>query len=352
MDDTTNAIWPLTISVLLLAAAAGGGLLLHRMLFGFLGRLSGGAFADVVGRLRGPLRVALPLLAVNLAWPVAALPDGLAMSLQHLIRLGFILAAGWLAAAAVGLGTDRIARRYDMQRADNLAARSVHTQLQLVRRMLVGLIGALTVGAMLMTIPGIRAVGVSLLASAGVAGVVAGLAARPTVGNLIAGLQVAMTQPIRIDDVVIVEGEWGRIEEIRSTFVVVRVWDERRLVVPLTHFIEKPFQNWTRRTADLIGTVFLRADYRLPVDEVRSELSRIVAASPHWDGKVCILQVTEAGERSIELRALVSAASSSAAWDLRCEVRERLVAFVRDRHPDCLPVARLRTVDGGVERSA
>ena len=191
-----------------------------------------------------------------------------------------------------------------------------------------------------MTFPSLRAVGFSLFASAGAAGLIVGLAARPTLSNLIAGLQIALTDPIRIDDVVIVEGEWGWIEEINTTYVVVRIWDLRRLVVPLTHFIEKPFQNWTRRSADILGTVFFYADYTVPVDEIRAELRRIVEGSELWDGEVCGLQVTNATERTVELRALVSAATSPEAWDLRCMVRERMIEFLMRHYPESLPRVR------------
>jgi small-conductance mechanosensitive channel len=186
----------------------------------------------------------------------------------------------------------------------------------------------------------VRGLGTSVLASAGVLGIVIGFAAQRTIANLFAGFQLALTQPIRIDDVVIVEGEWGRIEEITLTYVVVRIWDLRRLILPLSYFIERPFQNWTRREADILGTVFLYADYTIPVDALREELKRIAAQSPNWDGKVCGLQVTDATEQTIELRSLVSACDASKAWDLRCEVREKLIAFVQKNYPASLPKVR------------
>jgi small-conductance mechanosensitive channel len=192
----------------------------------------------------------------------------------------------------------------------------------------------------LMMFDQVRSLGASVLASAGVIGIIVGFAAQRTIANLFAGFQLAMTQPIRIDDVVIVENEWGRIEEITLTYVVVRIWDLRRLIVPLSHFIEHPFQNWTRDQSDILGTVFLYTDYKTPVDSLREELRRIVAQSPNWDGKVCGLQVTNASERSLELRALASAADASKAWDLRCEIREKMIYFVQQNYPDSLP--RLR----------
>jgi hypothetical protein len=196
--------------------------------------------------------------------------------------------------------------------------------------------------AVLMTIPGVRQFGASLLASAGLAGLALGIAAKPVLSNLIAGLQIAMAQPIRLDDVVIVKGEWGRIEEITGTYVVVRIWDERRLIVPLNYFIENPFENWTRRTAELIGTVFLWVDYRLPMAPARTELERLCREAPEWDGRVCVLQVVDANEHAMQLRALVSAPDSSRAWDLRCRIREGLIAFVQREYPDYLPTTRVR----------
>jgi hypothetical protein len=210
----------------------------------------------------------------------------------------------------------------------------------MLRRIAVTLIVVITISVMLMTFPTIRHIGESMLASAGLAALVAGFAARSTLSNFAAGIQVAFTQPIRIGDAVVVEGEWGWIEEINITYVVVRIWDLRRLVVPVSYFIEKPFQNWTRSTADLLGTVFLYADFSLPVDAVRTELHRILESTKLWDGKVWGLQVTNTTDRTMELRALMSAGDSSTAWDLRCYVREKLVLFLQQQYPNSLP--RLR----------
>jgi len=192
----------------------------------------------------------------------------------------------------------------------------------------------------LMTFPEVRAVGTSLLASAGLVGLVAGMAARPVLSNLIAGVQLALTQPIRLDDVLIVEGEWGWVEEITGTYVVLRLWDLRRLVVPLQWFIEHPFQNWTRTNADIIGSVFWWVDYRLPLAPLRAELERLCRAAPEWDGKLALLQVTEAGERAMQLRALVTARDSPKCWDLRCRVREGIIDFIQREYPQYLPRMR------------
>jgi small-conductance mechanosensitive channel len=191
-----------------------------------------------------------------------------------------------------------------------------------------------------MTFEKVRQLGATLLASAGIVGIIVGIAAQKSIATLFAGIQLAITQPMRIDDVVIVENEWGRIEEITLTYVVVRIWDLRRLIVPITYFLEKPFQNWTRISADILGTVFLYVDYTVPVEAVRTELRRILESSPLWDGQVCVLQVTNATERTVELRALMSAADSSSGWGLRCEVREKLIEFIRQNYPEGLPKVR------------
>jgi small-conductance mechanosensitive channel len=201
-------------------------------------------------------------------------------------------------------------------------------------------VGILALAIILMTFEKVRHLGTSILASAGIAGIIIGLAAQQTIATLLAGIQIAITQPIRLDDVVIVEGEWGRIEEITLTYVVVRIWDLRRLVLPITYFLEKPFQNWTRVSAELLGTVFFYVDYTVPVEAIRQELHRIVEGSKFWDQGLCILTVTNATERTVELRALVSAADSSKAWDLRCEVREKLLDFIQKNYPDGLPKVR------------
>jgi small-conductance mechanosensitive channel len=247
---------------------------------------------------------------------------------------------GWMAVSLVNLAGDLVNRRYDMAVADNFTARRVRTQLAILLRIVNLVLIVITASIMLMTIPGVREFGVSLFASAGLAGIAVGLAAKPTLSNLIAGLQIALAQPIRLDDVVIVEGEWGRIEQINATYVQVRLWDERRLVVPLTQFIEKPFQNWTRRHAALIGTVFWRLDYTAPIAAMRQKLDEFVRESKHWDGKTAVIQVTDADGQTIEVRALVSAAESGSSFDLRCEVREKMIAFLKEQHPYSLPRVR------------
>jgi small-conductance mechanosensitive channel len=333
-------LWSLAILVAAVLAALG----IHRVLYSVLDRAArrtrGVVDNSLVRHTRGPGRLLLLLLALFLALPATPLPAALGGPIQHGAGLGLIAAVAWVIVAMTGVVDNVLASRYDVTAADNLAARQVRTRMVVLRRVVVVIVCTVAVGLMLMTFPAIRRFGTGLLASAGVAGIILGLAARETISNLLAGIQVALAEPIRLDDVVIVEGEWGKIEEIRMTYVVVRIWDDRRLVVPLSYFIEKPFQNWTRRTSNLLGTVFLHVDYTVPVEEVRQELHQILKASPLWDGRVWNLQVTEAAERTVQLRALMSASDASAAWDLRCHVRERLIEFLQSRYPDSLPRVR------------
>jgi small-conductance mechanosensitive channel len=260
--------------------------------------------------------------------------------LRHLNALALICALTWFGVRCVKAVADTIIDLNPAHAPDNLQARRVQTQTRVMARIVTVLIVMIGSGLALMTLPLFRQVGTSLLASAGVAGIVVGLAAKPILGNLLAGLQLAMTQPIRLEDVVIVKGEWGWIEEITSTYVVVRIWDQRRMVVPLQWFIENPFENWTRKTSDILGTVFVWADYRLPVDPVRKEAERICKSSPDWDGRVCLIEVTEAGERAMQMRVLVSAVDSPRAWNLRCQIREGLIHFIQRDYPQYLPRVR------------
>jgi len=318
--------------------------LIHRLVYSagakMAGQTKGVTDNALVKHSRRPARAILMVLALFLVISNLSIPADIVASIQHLLTFVLTAAVGWLAMGMTGVITDVITARYDITAADNLQAREMHTRARVIRRVLVAVIMVITASIMLMSIPSIRQIGVTLFASAGVAGLVIGMAARPALSNLIAGLQLAMTQPIRIDDVVIVENEWGWIEEIRSTFVVVRIWDLRRLVVPLSYFLEHPFQNWTRQTSDILGTVFLYADYTVPVGAVREELHRVLQTSDLWDKKAWGLQVTDAKENTIELRALMSAATSGKAWDLRCFVREAMLDFLQREHPESLPRVR------------
>jgi small-conductance mechanosensitive channel len=278
-------------------------------------------------------------------------PDKLAgiEILRHLNALGLIAAVTWLGVRCVGAIADTIIERNPVHAADNLQARRIQTQTRVLARVVMGLIFVIGSGIALMTLPLFRQIGTSLLASAGVASLVVGFAAKPVLGNLLAGMQLALTQPIRLEDVVIVENEWGWVEEITSTYVVVRIWDQRRMIVPLQWFIEHPFQNWTRTNSEILGTILVWVDYRLPLEPLRKEAQRICENSPDWDGRLCLTQVVEAGERAMQLRVLVSAGDSTKSWDLRCRVREGLVDFIQENYPDCLPRMRAEVEDKASE---
>jgi small-conductance mechanosensitive channel len=311
-----------------------------------------GLRARILQTVAPPVLVALPLLVLLAVLPATPLPPAWVTLGRHALGIGVLLCVVWLAVRGVGAVEARVVREHPVDVADNLRARKVQTQAKVISGIVQGAIVLVGVALALMTIPGIRQIGATLLASAGVIGLVAGFAAKPVFGNLIAGLQLALAQPIRLDDVVIVQGEWGRIEEINATYVVVRIWDERRMVVPLQWFIENPFENWTRTTSQLLGTAFLWLDYRTPMEEVRQALQRICATDGRWDGRVCIAQVTDAGESTLQVRLLVSARNSGDLFDLRCVVRERLVAWLRHAHPDALPVQRVelsRTAGAGAD---
>jgi small-conductance mechanosensitive channel len=296
---------------------------------------------DVVLPLAGKtVRRALPLLALILGAPALSVSPALAAVISNATSLLLIGMVAFVLCQVVDAASTFVLRPYRLDVADNLQARGIHTQVMVLKKTALTIIGVFTLASMLMVFESVRQFGASILASAGIAGIVVGFAAQRSIGTLLAGFQIAMTQPIRVDDVVIVEGEWGRIEDITLTYVVVRIWDQRRLIVPMTYFLERPFQNWTRTSADIVGTVTLHLDYSVPVRALREELTRILQRSRHWDRRVNVLQVTDTAAHTVELRALVSAADASQAWDLRCEVREQLVAFIQRNFPDSLPRIR------------
>ncbi len=331
-------------SGLILGVAVIIALIAHRFIFLTLerGAERTGSVADksFIAHARRPGSLLLPLAVVLIVLPLLSMPPDIIDGARHILTLGMIAAVAWLAINLTAVFDDVIASKFRVDVRDNLLARQVRTRTRVIRR--IAVIGILIVGvsAMLITFPGIRHIGISLFASAGVAGLIVGIAARPMLSNIMAGIQIAVTQSIRIDDIVVLDGEWGRIEEIGSTQIVVCLWDRRRLVVPLTYFIERPFQNLTYKTADLLGTVVLYADYSVPVEEIRAELYHLLQTTNMWDGNVWSLQVTNATEHTVELRALMSAADSATAWNLRCHVRENLIRFLQERYPQSLPKIR------------
>lgn len=344
--------WLITVFVFIAAVAAA--LAVHGLAYRRGLRLlpEGAAFwrSALIGS-RATTRVALVILALSLGARIAPLTARETAILQHVLLLGFVALAALAARTLLDIWMGVHLRRFRIDVDDNLLARKHVTQMRILRRIADTAIVVVACGAVLMSFEGVRQYGVSLLASAGAAGIVAGLALQPLLKNLFAGIQLALTQPIRIDDAVIVEGEWGNVEEITSTYVVVRIWDRRRLVVPLAYFIEQPFQNWTREEATLIGTVLIYLDHAAPLGAIRGEAERIVAASGNWDRDVVAVQVTDFRETVMEVRILASAGTAGRAFDLRCEIREGLAAFLRDHHPEALPLRRVAArecrADGG-----
>ncbi len=339
--------WLLSMAVL--ATAIIIGYAIHRLVFRFLTRITAERdlfWRSLVSRNRRPLRLAIVVWLLTPAVTIAPLTDAQATFIRHLLLLAFIVLVGWVARTALHIWMTVYLRRFKLDAEDNLLARKHVTQSRILERVAAMLIIAVTLSATLMTFPAVRQYGVSLLASAGVAGIVLGLALQPLLKNLFAGIQLAITQPIRIDDALIVEGEWGKVEEITSTYVVVKLWDWRRLILPLGYFIEKPFQNWTREGAALIGTVMIYLDYTVPVDDIRRKVEEIAANSKLWDRQVVNVAVTDFRENVMEIRILVSAADGGRTFDLRCEVREKLIDYIQRTYPDGLPKVRAQAAEG------
>lgn len=295
---------------------------------------------ELATKAHRPTQWVLVLAAVYLAVRGSAQKAEWRHTFLHVEQLLIIGAAAWLVAALLVVAEDAALARFRTDVPDNRQARRVHTQVVMIRRVTVATVGVIAAGVMLMTLPQARILGTSVLASAGFAGIVAGLAAQSLLRNLLAGLQLAFSDAVRLGDVVIVEGEWGRIQEITLSYVVVHVWDDRRLILPTSYFTDKPFQNWTRTEAALLGEVMLDVDWWLPVPEAREELRRALESTDLWDGRVSVLQVIEATGSAMRLRALVSATDAPKLWDLRCFIREHMVTWLRDAHPSSLPRVR------------
>ncbi|KQS55502.1 mechanosensitive ion channel protein MscS [Brevundimonas sp. Leaf363] len=332
------------VVILVLAAFVGAGWLVHALVFAVLRRVVKNRdvfWRGVVERARKKLRVLIIIAGVGIGVTVSPLDPAPSAQIRAVLLFGWILALGWLASGVLDMWTAVHLKKFNIGVEDNLLARKHLTQTRILQRVAKVILFIVTVGLALMTIAGFRQWGVSLLASAGVVGIIAGLALQPILTNMVAGIQIALTQPIRIDDAVIVENEWGNVEEITSTYVVVRLWDWRRMVLPLSYFITTPFQNWTRENSRLIGTAFFYVDYEAPIDHLREAFEGIVKASKLWDGDVQVLQVTDITERVLQVRCLASARSAPVAFDLRCEIREKMMAFMRDHCPEALPRDRV-----------
>lgn len=337
----------LTARVALASAAllAAAGLLIWL----FRGRKSGSVrFRDaLVDSVRSRTRMLIPtaavIFAVGMLVPLAQLDTTTTRTLGTALNILWIMLAAWGVTAVVSIFCDATLWRYDVNVEDNLGARQVHTRIRVLQRIVTVVVWIAAVAGALLLFERFRALGGTLLASAGVFSILLGLSAQKTFGAMVAGIQVALSHPVNIDDVVIVEGEWGRIEEITFTYVVVRTWDLRRIILPISYFLETPFQNWTRKSAEILGSVFLHADYTVPMDQLREELRSLCEAnSGLWNGKTCVLQMTDAGPDTVTLRALVSADNAGAAWDLRCAIREGLIRYMNEHCPQSLPRHRVR----------
>lgn len=339
--DNGNWQSAIIVSVLILA----GSLTVHFLFFKILKRISKKSENPLLQHLwdkfKNPSLGLILTIALSVILLAFAPENTLVDMAMHLLKLLIIFFITWVVIRLIKLGRDIVLLRYDILEKDNLKARRVYTQFKILERILVFIVIVIAIAVALMTFEQIRSIGVSLFASAGVAGIILGFAAQKLIGNVLAGFQIALAQPIRIDDVVIVEKEWGWIEEITLTYVVVRIWDKRRLILPTTYFIEKPFQNWTRVSADILGTVFIYTDYTVPIDKLREELTRVLESDKNWDGKVNVLQVTDSTEKTMEIRALMSAVDSPSAWDLRVNVREKLIDFLQKNFPESLPKSRI-----------
>ncbi len=343
-------------SLIILAAAILTGILMYLLFFRVVWKMIRKSddenIRHIKRRVQSPALFVLITLSLIISMPFMHFTKPYDGYYQHFITLLMIFTIAWLSIKVVTVIQFIILKNYDTQSKNNLRARKVITQLKVFQRILIVVIVLIAFATALLTFNKIRQVGVNLLASAGIAGIIIGFAAQKSLGMILAGFQIAITQPIRLDDVVIIEGEWGWIEEITLTYVVVRIWDKRRLIVPVTYFIEKPFQNWTRVSADILGTVYVYTDYTLPVDELRNELTRILESTSLWDGKVNVLQVTGSGETTMELRALMSAIDSPTAWDLRVYVREKIITFLQENYPEALPRTRLEVTNSEKEHNS
>ncbi|QPM68875.1 mechanosensitive ion channel family protein [Atribacter laminatus] len=333
--------------ILFFAIAIFIGYFVHFILFRILKRITDYTTINLdkylVKHLKDPVRLFFIIIAIRTAISLLQTPISpeIYAFLQSFLYFITLFAIGWSIVKLISVFEDFLIQKYRMDEKDNLFARKIHTQFMVFKHLGIIIVAIVIISVALLRFESVRTLGTGLLTSVGIMGIVVGLAAQKTGAALIAGIQIAFSQPIRIDDVVIVENEWGRVEEINFTYVVVKIWDSRRLIVPTSYFLEHPFENWTKTSSDMLGTVFLYVDYRLPVDELRHELLNILDQSPWWDKRVSALQVTDSKETTMELRALMSVADSSSAWELRCEVREKLITFIQKNYPECLPRLRI-----------
>jgi len=345
-----SIVWNLIIIVIAILAGFLIKLILTRLV-GFYTRknvLDYSFFKSVIVNLGTAVTYFIPLFLINLFIPLMRMDKVYLAALDKTVEILLTVSFAGILVRAIRVLEDYIYHTYDLNKADNLVERKVRTQIVFIRKVLVVLIVFVTIAIILLSFESMRKIGTGLLTGVGIGGIIVGFAAQNSLGNLLAGFQIAFTQPIRIDDVLVVEGEWGRVEEITLTYVVLNIWDKRRLILPINYFITKPFQNWTRTTSEILGTVFLYLDYTVPLEAIRKEFDRLIVLSPLWDKKVKVIQVTDTREHTIELRVLMSARNSSDAFDLRCYIREHLVSFIQQNYPGSLP--KIRNEVNGLDR--
>ncbi|MBL7737178.1 MAG: mechanosensitive ion channel [Chitinophagaceae bacterium] len=295
---------------------------------------------SIIKRLSKTISFLLPLLVLNFSLPALSLSEKQYLFLNKTLGIFLIISFSGVLIACIKVAEDYVGHKYNLKKSNNIKERKIRTQLHFLRNLLISIIVIVTICAILLSFESMRRIGAGLLTGVGVGGIIVGFAAQKSLGNLLAGLQIAFTQPIRIDDVLVVEGEWGRVEEITLTYVVVGIWDQRRLILPINYFIETPFQNWTRNSAEILGASFIYLDYTAPLDDIRAEFMRLVNQSELWDKRVAVMQVTNVTHQTLEIRALISAENSGKAFELRCFLREKLISYVQKHHPYCLPRTR------------
>ena len=296
---------------------------------------------SVIRRMAVPVNIFLPLFILNTLKDELRLRHAQLVVFDKLAQILLTVSVSMMLIAIIKIVEDYVVYKYDLKKPDNLRERKIRTQLQFIRRIGIGLIITLTLCLIFLSFDNLRKLGAGLLTGVGISGIIIGFAAQKSLANFLAGMQIAFTQPLRLDDVLVVEGEWGRVEEITLTYVVVIIWDQRRLILPINYFIEKPFQNWTRTGSELLSAAMVYLDYTVPVEIVRKEFSDFVKKQPLWDGRVAVLQVTDLKEKTVELRCLVSTNNAAHAFDLRCLVREHLLSFIQNQYPEALPKTRI-----------
>lgn len=336
---------PILLFLILLIASAIIGLVVRLIFFGVLSfvskRSNRKTIKSLKSRFNSSLFMFVPLLFMHAFLRKTGIPDDWIQVIKPILNSLIIASIAVVTIRLLFFVQDLLFLRFDIKKEDNVRERQIITQIIFLRKMAMFVLILLAVCVILLQFEGVRKYGSTILTSAGIAGVILGLAAQKTIGNLLAGIQIAFTQPIKIDDNVVVEGEWGWIEEINLTYVVVKIWDKRRLILPITYFTEQTYQNWTRNSSDILGTVFLYMDYTIPIEEVRKQFVKILESTPLWDKEAQVLQIVDSTERSMNIRLLMSARNAPQAWDLRCYVREKMIVYIQENYPEALPKSRV-----------